>query len=127
MCDVLLLDDDALVLVTLAESLRDAGFEVGQARSAGEAADWLESETPPQLLVADLDLGGGEDGRKVARSARDLQPDLPIIFISGLPDNQHLVAADEVFIAKPFLPARLVAAIRAKVTPRAAPPLVEPA
>ena len=118
MCDVLLLDDDALVLVTLAESLRDAGFEVGQARSADEAADWLAHQTPPQLLVADLDLGGGEDGREVARSARDLQPGLPIIFISGLPANRRLVTAGDVFIAKPFLPARLVAAIRSKVTPR---------
>ncbi len=119
MCDVLLLDDDALVLVTLAESLRDAGFEVGQARSAEEAAGWLTHRTPPQMLVADLDLGGGEDGRKVACSARDLQPELPIIFISGLPANQRLVLADETFIAKPFLPDRLVAAIRARVTPRA--------
>ncbi len=120
MCDVLLLDDDALVLVTLAESLRDAGFEVGQARNAVEAADWLANETPPQLLVADLDLGNGKGGRELARSARSLRPDLPIIFISGLPANQHLVTADETFIAKPFLPACLVAAIRAKVTPRAA-------
>ena len=119
MCDVLLLDDDALVLVTLAESLRDAGFEVSQARTAEEAAHLLADRTPPQLLVADLDLGDGDDGRKVARSARDLQPELPIIFISGLPANQSLVLAGEVFIAKPFLPARLVAAIRARVTPRA--------
>ena len=119
MCDVLLLDDDALVLVTLAESLRDAGFEVGQVRNADEAADWLAHRTPPQLLVADLDLGDGDDGREVARCARDLQPEMPIIFISGLPANQRLVTAGEVFIAKPFLPARLIAAIRAKVTPRA--------
>ncbi len=118
MCDVLLLDDDALVLVTLAESLRDAGFEVGQVRSADEAADWFAHQAPPQLLVADLDLGNGEGGREVARYARNLQPDLPIIFISGLPYNQHLVTAGEVLIAKPFLPARLVAAIRSKVTPR---------
>lgn len=118
MCDVLLLDDDALVLVTLAESLRDAGFVVVQARNADEVADWLAHQTPPQLLVADLDLGDGGGGREVARSARELQPDLPIIFISGLPANQRLVTTDETFIAKPFLPARLVAAIRAKVTPR---------
>ncbi len=118
MCDVLLLDDDALVLVTLAESLRDAGFEVGQARTADEAADWLAHRTPPQMLVADLDLGDGEGGREVALSARALQPELPIIFISGLPANQRLLMANEVFIAKPFLPARLVAAIRSKVTPR---------
>ena len=118
MCDVLLLDDDALVLMTLAESLRDAGFEVGQARTADEAADLLIHCNPPQMLVADLDLGNGEGGREVAISARALQPDLPIIFISGLPANQRLLMADEVFIAKPFLPARLVAAIRSKVTPR---------
>ena len=119
MCDVLLLDDDALVLVTLAEALRDAGFVVGQARNAEEAANWLVHHTPPQLLVADLDLGDGGNGRKVALSARDLQPELPIIFISGLPANRSLVTAGEVFIAKPFLPDRLVAAIRTKVTPRA--------
>ncbi len=113
-CDVLLLDDDDLVLGTLAEALRDEELEVVEARTPDEAIARLGQDPGPKLLVTDLNLGRDRDGRDVARAARIRLPCIPIIFITGRPDTLTDWRFDErqTVLPKPFRPSELLAMIR---------------
>ena len=113
-CDVLLLDDDDLVLGTLAEALRDEALEVTEARTPDEAIARLGERPEPRLLVTDLNLGRNRDGRDVARAARLRFPCIPIIFITGRPDTLTDWRFDErqTVLPKPFRPSELLAMIR---------------
>ena len=116
MCDVLILDDDPLVLATLAEALRDDGLDIAEARNSAEAIERLEDDAhPPRLLVTDINLGEAVDGRAVAAAARRRYPGIPVIFITGRPDTliNHPFGTAERLLAKPFRPSELVAAVRA--------------
>ena len=114
MCDVLLLDDDALVLGTLAEALRDEALDVVEASTPDEAIARLAQSPGPRLLVTDLNLGRDRDGRDVARAARVRLPCIPIIFITGRPDTlaEWRFDARQTLLPKPFRPSELLAMIR---------------
>ena len=68
---------------------------------------------PPWALVTDLDLGPGPNGFAVARYARQVTPDLPVVFISGTLGGQHpregVPGSD--FIAKPCRGRQVVEAL----------------
>jgi CheY-like chemotaxis protein len=100
---VLLVEDDPLVRMTLVEGLADAGFEVLEAEDAESALRVLTRHPEVALLMTDINLPGA-DGFALARAARVLRPDLPVIYASG-----RLRAAepgralpDAPFLAKPF-------------------------
>ena len=114
MCDVLVLDDDALVLVTIVEMLREAGLHVAEASNSRDALAQFDLDEKPRVLVTDVDLGEPTDGRDVAQRARQVSPGLPVIFITGRPDRFLGVRLKdhERLIPKPFRPAALVAAVR---------------
>ena len=112
-CDVLVLDDDALVLETLCEVLRDVGLRVTEARNSSEALAQFNLANKPRVLVTDVDLGEPTDGRDVARKAQLACPGLPVVFITGRPDRfwGTVLQSHERFLPKPFRPAALIAAI----------------
>ena len=110
MCDLLVLDDDPLVRVTLVEALRDEGLAVIGAGSETEALAALREERAPRVVVADLDLGTRRNGFVFAAIARMLCPDVAIIYITGRPEaaEGHAMNEREVLLRKPFLPSELV-------------------
>ena len=114
MCDVLVLDDDPLILSTLAEALRDEGFTVEEARTAQDALDRLQTEPLPGILVTDIDLGTVLNGHDVVQRALQVAPDLPVIFITGQLETRqkHQPAQNERVVLKPFMPKTLVTLIR---------------
>ena len=79
----LLVDDEPQVREALAEALRDLGWQVQQAASGGEALEKLRAGPAPDILVADIGLPGGMNGRQLAEAARALHPSLPILLITG--------------------------------------------
>ncbi|HEX4259700.1 MAG TPA: response regulator [Acetobacteraceae bacterium] len=111
---ILLVEDEFLVRLTLVEALSDDGFEVLEASSGDEAATVLERDPSIGLLMTDIQMPGSLDGRALARRARELRPDLPVIFMTGRPDTMGSPAADrrDLFIAKPYLPSEICAAAR---------------
>ena len=79
---VLLVDDEEGVRRPAADRLRDIGHVVMEAADGPEALRVLASARP-DLLVTDVGLPNGMNGRQVAEVARERQPGLPVLFITG--------------------------------------------
>ena len=107
MCDVLLLEDDALLRGSFAEILEADGYSVREAGSPDEA--WAVLHDPAEgvrVLMADKDLGGppGEpDGFAIAMAALRLRPGLTVVYASGQPGvPAHGLTPRERILPKPF-------------------------
>jgi DNA-binding response OmpR family regulator len=116
---LLLVDDDPLMSELLSTALTDAGFEILNASEGTQALAELDADaTRFKAVVTDINLGPGPDGWDVGRHARELVPNMPVVYISG--DSSHEWASkgvpDSVLIAKPFAPAQLVMAISMLIT-----------
>jgi CheY-like chemotaxis protein len=81
--NVLVVEDEALISSMIADSLADGGFAVHTVASGEEALRYLSSGTAVDVLFTDISLAGEMDGSVLARRARMLRPDLPIVFASG--------------------------------------------
>ncbi len=103
---VLLVEDEEQVRRNAAETLRDHGYQVLEAANGPAALDVLHA-TPPvhiDLLLTDVGLPGGLNGRQVADVARVTRPGLPVLLITGYAGHaleQHLAPGMVVF-TKPF-------------------------
>jgi PAS domain S-box-containing protein len=79
---VLLVDDEDLARQPAADRLREFGYAVLEARDGPEALRILAT-TRPDLLVTDVGLPNGLNGRQLAEAAREGVPGLPVLFITG--------------------------------------------
>ena len=120
---VLLIDDDALVRLTLLDTLAAEGIEVDGLANAEDALVLLGAGQVPDVLVADIDLGAGLSGLDLASIAQERHPAVQVVLISGKPPAPGQPPPDrhERFLRKPFAPAALAQAIRAAATAAAAP------
>ena len=82
---VLIVEDDPLLLMLLAEYLQGEGYHVLQADCATDAFAILATKPHLDLLITDFRLPGGVSGVRIAEPALLLRPDLKVIFISGHP------------------------------------------
>jgi CheY-like chemotaxis protein len=83
MC-VLLVEDEALILMDVAETLQRAGHEVLTATDGSQALKAIESQpTRFSALVTDHRMPGGISGREVAAAMRAASPDIPIVIATG--------------------------------------------
>ena len=78
---ILIVDDEASIRLTLGAMLQRAGYDVTSAENGAEAVEWVERQTFDLLLV-DLKMPG-MDGMQVVTAARQRQPDLAIIVLTG--------------------------------------------
>src|SRR5437879_3722737 len=83
---VLLVEDDVLIRTLVVEALEDAGYQVIEAASGDEASKKLNEANGFHLLLTDLQMPGSLDGIAVARRARELHADIPVIYMTGRPD-----------------------------------------
>lgn len=100
---LLLVEDNPLLRATLAEALADAGFEVLQAEDAESALRMIAEHEDLAALMTDINLPGA-DGFALARAARRLRPNLPVVYASGRyreADPQRALPG-AAFLAKPF-------------------------
>jgi CheY-like chemotaxis protein len=79
---VLLVEDELLICEMVAEALVEQGFAVQTAANAADALRHLTSD-PVDVLFTDINLPGGMDGAALARRARQLQPNLPVVYASA--------------------------------------------
>ena len=101
---VLVVEDDPLQRITLAETLRDCGVDVIECESA-EAGELVLARTGPELslLVTDQNLAGVAHGVDLANFAHEYFPRLPVLLVSG---EENIPIPDNVFfLRKPFQPA----------------------
>lgn len=104
--NVLVIDDETALREIVEEVLRDAGYRVFTAQDGPTGLLILDSNTPIDLLVTDVGLPGGLNGRQVADTARASRPGLKVLFITGYADaavvgNGRLDEGMEV-MTKPF-------------------------
>jgi CheY-like chemotaxis protein len=116
---VLIIDDEEAVRMLAAETLEAAGYRVLQAAQGGDGLKILQSAVAVDLLVTDVGLAGGINGRQVADAARISRPGLKVLFITGY--AEHAVISDGVLepgmrvITKPFALADLASKVRAMI------------
>ena len=85
---LLVIDDDDSVRAVLVEALRGAGYEVMEARDGQAGLEALE-RLQPSAAIIDF-IMPGMNGAEVARRARLVMPDLPVVFVSGYFDTAAL-------------------------------------
>ncbi len=112
---LLLLDDDRLVLATLGEGLRQAGYRVATASSVEEAEDILAAGDI-DLAIFDVRMPG-LTGIDLAWRLHDANSEVPFIFLTAYSDDELVEQASEAgamgYVVKPADPDRLVPAIEA--------------
>ena len=117
---ILVVEDEPTVLMFLEEALAESGYTVVSARSGGEALNILgDGLSDFSVLVADIRIGDGLDGWEIARCAREIIPDLPIVYVTG---DSAISWAEEgvpnsVLIPKPFNRSQLESAIEKLLNP----------
>ena len=79
---ILLVDDEEAVRVPAADRLRELGYVVTAAQDGPEALQLLTSARP-DLLITDVGLPRGMNGRQIAEIVRERLPGLPVLFITG--------------------------------------------
>ena len=80
---ILLVDDEAPLRGLMAEALGQQGHRVVQAGDAATALRLLGTGAPVDLMVSDIGLAGGMNGRQLAEAARLARPGLKVLFITG--------------------------------------------
>jgi CheY-like chemotaxis protein len=105
---VLLVEDEFLISEWVSESLEEQGFAVRAVSNAAEALRLLNS-TAGDVLFTDVNLPGGVDGLALAHRAREMFPDLPVVYASGRVNvlDAELQVPGALFVAKPYAPEML--------------------
>jgi CheY-like chemotaxis protein len=80
---ILVVEDNPLVREHVTALLGGLGYRVLTAGNATEALDHLRADKPVDLLFTDIVMPGGMDGTRLAESARQLRPGLPVLLTSG--------------------------------------------
>jgi CheY-like chemotaxis protein len=98
---ILVVEDEVLERMAIADRLRQASYEVVEAGNAREALEILRHNADVKLIVSDIGMPGSIDGLELARLARSEYPNIKIVLASG-----HLPSIDEVvhdgYFRKPY-------------------------
>ena len=107
---ILLVEDEALIRLAVAEDLRGQGFQVIEAKDAADAITVLNA-TPISLLFTDVQMTGPTDGLALAAWAKDKRPEVLLAITSG--DPMSLSRAREQFPTALILPKPVDGAVAA--------------
>ena len=121
---ILVVEDDQLIQAMVEDALSDGGFGSAVTASGEEAISLLKSSASRyRAVVTDINLVGQLDGWEVARAARENEPAMPVIYMTGTHGEEWASKGvpNSVLLAKPFAPAQLVTAI-ANLLNTVAPP-----
>jgi CheY-like chemotaxis protein len=114
---ILLVDDDSDVRAVTSSMLDDAGYQVIEADSSAAALECLERQDRDiALMVADIAMPG-MSGIELARAARCMRPELPVVFVTGFagaampPAGANPGDGSNRLLRKPFRAAELAAMV----------------
>lgn len=102
---ILIVEDEVLIRLVLAEALESAGFQVVEAGSGDEAADLLEHGVAIDLVLSDIRMPGRLDGFQLALWMREKFPTIPVFLSSGntgKADTTSQLAPGLPFFQKPY-------------------------
>lgn len=118
---ILLVEDEKLIAMGARFSLEEAGYGVAEVSSGSAALAELEAGVDQfAAVVTDIRLGKGPDGWEVARRARELSPNLPIVYVSGdsAVDWTSQGVPNSVMLSKPYADAQLIQAVTQLINAR---------
>ena len=123
---ILVVDDDPLIQSVVQETLTDGGFEIVIASSGENAIDLLDvQKVDYRAVVTDINLGRDKiDGWDVARRAREINPGLPVVYMTGdsADDWTSKGVPNSILLTKPFAPAQLLTAVSRLLNAGTQPP-----
>ncbi|WP_201007417.1 hybrid sensor histidine kinase/response regulator [Pseudomonas cichorii] len=84
---VMIVDDEPTIRMLVSEVIEDHGYISIEAGEGATALELLSTDMRVDLLVTDVGLPGGMNGRQLADAARIIRPDLKVMFITGYAEN----------------------------------------
>jgi CheY-like chemotaxis protein len=103
---VLVVDDEDTVRTLIADALSDAGYRVFEAVDGPSALALLEADTHLDLMISDIGLPGGLNGRELAAAVRAQRPTTKILLVTGYSEAATLAQAEKEdrlkVLVKPF-------------------------
>ena len=110
---ILVVEDERLIRLWIAECLVDEGFDVVVAEDGDQALGLIGQPGRFDLLITDIAMPGRTDGNVVATAAKQRFLELPVIYVSGRPESlKNAIGARDGFIAKPYTAAGVSAMAR---------------
>jgi DNA-binding NtrC family response regulator len=100
---ILVVEDEMLIRLHVADTFRDCGFKVIEAADGAKAIEHLQGKVSIDAVFTDVTLPGQPDGFGVARWVRNHLPGVPVVLTSGevTLTHAHAISKDEPFFAKP--------------------------
>jgi len=118
---VLVVDDEPVMRMLISDVLRDLSYTVVKAATGAEGLRVLRSERQVDLLISDIGLPGGLNGRQLADAARVHHPLLKVLFITGYAENavmgNGVLEPGMQLLTKPFAMDVLTRKVRAMMSP----------
>ncbi|GLR90556.1 response regulator [Bradyrhizobium iriomotense] len=111
---VLVIEDDEAIQGVVEDALSEGGFEAAMARTGEEAVTLLKGRLLRyRALVTDIKLLGKFNGWEVARAARDVDPNFPVVYMSGVAAREWATQGvpNSIMLQKPFATAQLTTAL----------------
>jgi CheY-like chemotaxis protein len=103
---VLIVEDEVLVRLMIADELRSAGYEVIEAANADAALDVLAHVSGVSLVISDIRMPGSMDGLSFAQLVRSKYPATRIVLASG--DVTNVAIDHDGFFYKPYDPRKML-------------------
>ena len=114
---MLIVDDEPTIRMLVSDTLAELGYQAIEAADAATGLKLLESDIAIDLLVTDVGLPGGMNGKQMADVARRRRPDLKVLFITGYTENAAIsngrLERGMHVLSKPFPMEKLATRIRA--------------
>jgi CheY-like chemotaxis protein len=112
---ILVVEDDPLVQRVVAVIFSGGGFAIAIASSGEQALELLgAADGKYRAVVTDINLGRDKmDGWEVAKRARELDPEFPVVYMSGdsTADWPSKGVPNSILLSKPFAPTQLLRAV----------------
>ncbi len=114
---ILIAEDEFIIRLTIAEFLREEGYDVIETSNADEALDVFRAGLPVDLLFSDVRMPGSMDGCALAERVRAEWPATPVILTSAFSESLLSArgASRDFVVPKPYRPQAVLAAIKALV------------
>jgi len=113
---VLLAEDQQAVADILVRILENKGYHVVIGKSGDAALDLFRTEGPFDMLLTDIVMPGTLQGPALAKALREIEPDLPVVFMSGYASEENLTGdglrEDDIRLMKPVSRALLLDSVR---------------
>jgi CheY-like chemotaxis protein len=105
---ILVVEDEALIRMMIADDLRQAGFKIIEAANADDALKVLQTSVKVDMVLTDIRMPGSLDGLELARRVRANWPKLKILIVSGEPRSTLAGTPADAFLGKLYRRTELI-------------------